>query len=126
MLGSLTDQLLSLGGFEISAMQMFHLDKATACEFFEIYKGVMSDFNQMTDYVATGGPVVAMEIRQEEVVDKLRKFCGPHDPVEAKMVKPGCLRAQFGEDRIRNGVHCTDLAEDGLLECEYFFVLLQQ
>lgn len=42
---------------------MFYMDKTTACEFFEIYKGVSQEFNQMTDYVATGGPVVAMEIR---------------------------------------------------------------
>lgn len=59
---------------------MFYMDKTTACEFFEVYKGVSAEFNQMTDYVATGGPVVAMEIRQEDVVQKLRKFCGPHDP----------------------------------------------
>ena len=50
-------------------MQMFHLDKAMACEFFELYKGVSPVFNQMTDYVATGGPVIAMEIRQEHVVE---------------------------------------------------------
>lgn len=78
----------------------------------------------MTDYVATGGPVIAMEIRQEAVVEKLRKFCGPHDPAEAKGMNPQSLRAQFGDDKVRNAVHCTDLEEDGLLECEYFFVLL--
>jgi hypothetical protein len=42
---------------------MFHLNKATACEFFEVYKGVSNEFNQMTDYISTGGPVVACEIR---------------------------------------------------------------
>ena len=78
----------------------------------------------MTDYISTGGPVIACEIRQENVVEKLRKFCGPHSPDEALTHNPGSLRAQFGHDIVRNGVHCTDLAEDGLLECEYFFVLL--
>ena len=87
------DKLLTTGGFEIAALQMFHLNKSTACEFFELYKGVMPEFNQMTDYVATGGPVVACEIRQENVVERLRKFCGPHDPEEAKQMNPSSLRA---------------------------------
>ena len=104
---------------------MFHLNKSTACEFFELYKGMMPEFNQMTDYLATGGSVVACEIRQEDAVSKLRRFCGPPDPTEAKTYHPSSLRAQFGIDKIRNGFHCTDLPEDGLLECEYFFVLLQ-
>ena len=124
-LGQVIDRLLTAGGFEISALQMFHLNKATACEFFELYKGIMPEFNQMTDYVATSGPVVACEIRQEDVVQKLRRFCGPHDPEEARQYNPNSLRAQFGVDKVRNAVHCTDLPEDGLLECEYFFVLLQ-
>lgn len=66
--GAVIDRLLSIGGFEISALQMFHLNKGTACEFFELYKGIMPEFNSMTDYVATGGPVIACEIRQEDVV----------------------------------------------------------
>jgi hypothetical protein len=36
--------LLLIDGFEISALQMFHLNKSMACEFFEIYKGVSPDF----------------------------------------------------------------------------------
>jgi len=125
-LGQVLDLLLTEGGFEISALQMLHINKTTACEFFELYKGVLPEFNQMTDYIATGGPVVACEIRQEETVSKLRRFCGPIDPDEARMYNPNSLRARFGEDKLRNGFHCTDLPEDGLLECEYFFVLLQQ
>jgi hypothetical protein len=35
-------------------------------------------------------------------------------------------RAKFGQDRVRNAVHCTDLPEDGVLECKYFFDILQQ
>jgi len=35
-------------GFEISAMQMFNLDKPTAEEFFEIYRGVLPEFIPIT------------------------------------------------------------------------------
>lgn len=36
-------------GFEISAMEMFYLDKPTAEEFYEIYKGVFPEYTQMVD-----------------------------------------------------------------------------
>lgn len=114
------------GGFEISALELFFLNKNNASEFFEVYKGVMPEYNLMTDYVSSAGPVIVMEIRQDDCVQKLRKFCGPHDPVDAKNYNPESLRAKYGVDKIKNAVHCTDLVEDGLLECEYFFVLLQQ
>jgi hypothetical protein len=31
----------------------------------------------------------------------------------------------FGKSLAENAVHCTDLPEDGALECEYFFTLLK-
>ena len=123
-LGNVIDDILNIGGFEISAMEMLYLNKNNAAEFFEVYKGVMPEFNLMTDYLCSSGPVVVMEVRQDDCVQKLRKFCGPHDPVEAKGYNPESLRAKYGIDKIKNAVHCTDLVEDGLLECEYFFVLL--
>jgi len=65
-----------------------------------------------------------MEIRQEDSVAGLRKLVGPHDPYEAKQLNPQSLRATYGVNRVMNAVHCTDLAEDGPLECEYFFTIL--
>ena len=43
------------------------------------------------------------------------------DPEIAKNLRPNTLRARFGLDRVKNAIHCTDLAEDGQLESEYFF-----
>jgi nucleoside-diphosphate kinase len=67
-------------GFEISAMEMFYIDKPTAEEFFELYKGVFPEYSMMIDHISTGGPILVMEIRQEDAVNSFRKFCGPHDP----------------------------------------------
>jgi len=52
--------------------------------------------------------------------------CGPHDPEMAKTVRPKSLRAVYGKDKGKNAVHCTDLPEDGILEVEYFFNILQK
>lgn len=46
---------------------MFWLDKATADEFLEVYKGVVGDFTQMA-LELTAGPCIALEIRQESAV----------------------------------------------------------
>jgi nucleoside-diphosphate kinase len=50
-------------GFEISAMEMFYLDKPTSEEFFEIYKGVFPEYTAIIDHVSSGGPIIALEIR---------------------------------------------------------------
>lgn len=50
------------------------------------------------------------------MVASLREFCGPHDPELAKTVRPKSLRSVFGKSKAKNGVHCTDLPEDGTLE----------
>jgi len=36
------------------------------------------------------------------------------------------LRAKYGASSAKPAVHCTDLPEDGPLECEYVFALLPQ
>lgn len=122
--GQIIDAILE-EGFEISAMQLFNMDRPTAEEFFEIYKGVLPEFSAIIDNM-TNGPCIVLEVRQENVVKAFRDFCGPMDPEIAKNLRPNTLRARFGIDRCRNAVHCTDLPEDGSLETEYWFSIQQQ
>lgn len=72
------------------------------------------------------GPCIALEVRAEDAVPTFRAFAGPYDVEIGQHIRPSTLRAKFGHDRVRNAVHCTDLPEDGRLECEYFFHILQQ
>lgn len=104
---------------------MFHLDRLQSEEFFELYKGVLPEFKQIAEHLTTG-PCVAMEIRQDKVVESFREICGVIDPSVAKINDKNSIRALYGIDRIKNAVHCTDLPEDGSLEVEYFFNILQQ
>ncbi len=122
--GKIIDIVLS-EGFEISAMEMFYLNKTMAEEFHEVYKGVLPEYSGIVEQTSLG-PIIAMEIRQEDAVNKLRNLVGPHDPEIAKQLRPNTIRALFGTDRVKNAVHCTDLVEDGVLEVQYFFELLQQ
>lgn len=70
------------------------------------------------------GPCVALEVQQKDPAKTFREFCGPADPEIARHLRPGTLRAVFGKTKIQNAVHCTDLPEDGLLEVQYFFKIL--
>ncbi|KAF4670964.1 hypothetical protein FOL46_000530 [Perkinsus olseni] len=98
-------------------MRWCSLDKHSCEEFLEVYSGVLPEFTmQVTEL--SGGPSLALEVRQESAVEAFRKLVGPHDPQIAKALRPATLRAAFGLDRVKNAVHCTDLEEDGQLEVE--------
>ncbi|CAG9334543.1 unnamed protein product [Blepharisma stoltei] len=122
--GKIIDIILS-EGFEISALQMFKLDKQTTEEFLEVYKDVLPEYGSLVDEFISG-PCIAMEIRQENVVESFRELCGPADPEVAKRLRPKSIRSQFGINKVQNAVHCTDIPEDGILECEYFFKIISR
>jgi nucleoside-diphosphate kinase len=103
---------------------MYNLDRPTANEFFEVYKGVLPEFVPLVDHMTTG-PSIAIEVRQENAVAAFRELCGPLDPEVGRALRPNTIRARFGVDRVQNAIHCTDLSEDGVLECEYFFTVMQ-
>ena len=114
-------------GLDITALELFCISKADASDFLEVYRGVVSDFQKMVLNLS-GGPIIAMEISspEDDVVTKLRNVCGPSDPELARVLRPNTIRAKYGIDKIRNAVHCTDLEDDGVLEVQFFFNLLQQ
>ena len=122
--GKIIAQILE-NGLEISAMELLDLSFPIVEEFMEAYRRVLPEFADICAQIASGQCLV-MEIRQEGVVEKLRALVGPLDPELGKKIRPQSMRAKYGIDRVRNAVHCTDLVEDGQLECEYFFSLLKQ
>jgi nucleoside-diphosphate kinase len=121
--GQIVDALAS-EGFEVSALQQFSLSRVNAGEFLEVYKAVMADFSRLEEELSNG-PCVAIEVRGEQAVQAVREVAGPHDPELARVLRPKTLRAKFGRDKVQNALHCTDLPEDGQLEVEYFFRIMQ-
>ena len=74
----------------------------------------------------TIAPSIAMEVRAEGVIERMRNLAGPHDVELAQHIRPTTLRARFGITNAANGVHVTDLAEDGVEECRYVFEILNR
>ncbi|XP_077552893.1 nucleoside diphosphate kinase homolog 7 [Haemaphysalis longicornis] len=112
-------------GFEVTALEMFHLDCAKAEEFLLVYKGVVPNYTNMVQQLCCG-PCLALEVRGPDpsrcALD-FKELVGPADPVLARKLYPGSLRAQAGRDQHRNAVHCTDVPEDSRIEVEFFFLL---
>jgi len=120
--GQVIDTILA-AGFEISAMEVFNLTRPVVEEFYDVYKGVLPEYLPVIENLSSG-PTLALEIRQSNAVSAFRDLCGPHDPEIAKHLRPDTIRAKFGQDRVKNAVHCTDMPEDGNLEVKYFFDIL--
>lgn len=110
----------------ITAMEMFYLDRTTACEFLEIYEGIVPHFYDIVDQFISG-PCLALEVVGHDTSDVVKHFraaAGPWDVAMAQTLYPQSIRAMYGHDCARNAVHCTDLTEDAELECQYFFDIL--
>uniref|UniRef100_A0A8C6WS42 Nucleoside diphosphate kinase homolog 7 n=1 Tax=Neogobius melanostomus TaxID=47308 RepID=A0A8C6WS42_9GOBI len=112
--GKIIDSISS-AGFEVSALQMFNVERANAEEFFEVYKGVVPEYSDMVTELCSG-PCLVLEIHGANAPQAFREFCGPADPEIARHLRPSTLRALHGKDKVKNAVHCTDLPEDGALE----------
>uniref|UniRef100_G3PKD7 Nucleoside diphosphate kinase homolog 7 n=1 Tax=Gasterosteus aculeatus aculeatus TaxID=481459 RepID=G3PKD7_GASAC len=108
---------ISAAGFEISALQMFNVDRPNAEEFYEVYRGVVNEYPGMVTELCSG-PCLVLEIHGADAPRSFRAFCGPADPEISRRLRPTSLRALYGKDRVKNAVHCSDLPEDGFLEME--------
>lgn len=98
---------------------MFYMNRPSIEEFYDVYKGVLPEYVPLIEHFISG-PCIVLEIRQENAVLAFRELVGPHDPEIAKYLRPNTIRAKFGQDRVRNAVHCTDLPEDGVIEVRPF------
>jgi nucleoside-diphosphate kinase len=126
-------QILSMinqNGYIISALQMFTLDRESSNELLEIYQGVVPDYSQMVEELSSGSCIafelISSDNNKNNIVESFRQLCGPSDPEVGRHIRPNTIRAKFGQSRVQNAIHCTDLPEDGPLESEFFFSILQK
>ncbi|CAL1676913.1 unnamed protein product [Lasius platythorax] len=128
LVGAIIDDIQK-AGYIITAVQQFHVNLINSEEFLEIYKGVLSEYTAMVAELQSG-PCIVIEVTNKNedsnIVADFRDFCGPMDPDIARQIKPNTLRAKYGKTKVQNAVHCSDLPEDGVLEVEYFFKILER
>ncbi|CAN0336644.1 unnamed protein product [Pylaiella littoralis] len=102
-------------GFEVADLQMLYLGEVGTEELLRPYRGVVPYHADAVRHLKSG------PCGGHDVVEEFREACGPSDPEVAKALYPDSLRALLGVQQATNAVHCTDMTEDGLLECNYMF-----
>ena len=115
---------ISDGGFHIKSIFAVHLTLGMAEELLEVYRGVLLNYTAMVQQMCITPVLAIMITGPASIVQDFREFCGPQDPDLARVLRPESLRARFGVTAVKNAVHCTDLPEDGEMECRYFFETL--
>ena len=63
-------------------------------------------------------PVVALAMRGENAITRVRDMVGPTDSTVAEK---GTIRGDFGQDKMKNVVHASDSVENGQAERKRFF-----
>lgn len=117
--GKIIDVITS-SGYDISAVESMRFDHAQASELLEVYRGVVPEFADQVEQLCSG-MCLCLEVRAEDAVTTFRQTAGPWDVDMAKALRPQSIRGAYGKDRVFSAVHCTDLVEDGVKECEYVF-----
>lgn len=130
--------ILDDGRFNITGLMTPHLQSDMADEFFRVYRRIIPGYAAFVDEIAAG-PVLALMITPsnveqarsddlafDSIVPAFRELCGPNNCELAAVLDKNTLRARVGvpgskTNMIQNGVHCTDLLDDGAMECCFFF-----
>ena len=102
--------------FDINRLKMLSMDRATTERFYEVHRG-RDFYPDLVSYISSG-PVVAMEIEGEEVVERIRAFIGPTNPADAP---PGTVRYMYGKSIQNNAVHAADSSESAKKELAIVF-----
>ncbi|AHC51074.1 nucleoside diphosphate kinase [Sulfolobus acidocaldarius SUSAZ] len=103
-------------GFNILALKMVHMDRATAERLYQEHKG-KGFFNELINYIVSG-PVVCMIIEGDDAVSVVRKMIGATDPKEAS---PGTIRGDYALSKSENVIHASDSEEKAKTEMGIFF-----
>lgn len=107
-------------GFSISKLKMSKFSKPQQCdEFYNEHKG-KSFFGDLSSFMQSD-VVTGMELIKSNAVQGFRDLIGPTDAVAAKQEAPNTLRAQFGTDALRNGIHGSGTSSEFNNECNMFF-----
>jgi nucleoside-diphosphate kinase len=122
--GDIMQSILS-NGFAVQAVLSIHMTLSMAEELIDIYRTVLPNYIATAEQLCSG-PAIALMVTSSDAckqttVEDFRELCGPVYPELAAAVRPKSIRARYGASPSMNAVHCTDLAEDGEMECRYIF-----
>ena len=109
-------QRFERAGFEIVACKMLRLSSPLLRQ----HSAHIADkpFYPGLEQFMSSGPVIAMALRGENAIARVREMLGATD---SRKAAPGTIRADYGVDNQVNILHASDSVENGLAEIARFF-----
>jgi nucleoside-diphosphate kinase len=102
--------------YKIVAMKMLHVDQDLASKHYEEHIG-KPFFQELVDFI-TSGPIVAMAVEGQDVIQGVRHIVGATNPLEAA---PGTIRCDFAQVKQNNVVHASDCEVSAKRELDLYF-----
>lgn len=103
-------------GLRIRGLKMLKMTRDLAENLYEVHRG-REFYNPLIEFM-TSGPVVAMVLEGESVVEVVRAMIGPTDGTKAP---PGTIRGDYSLSNRENLVHASDSYESAQREIKLFF-----
>ena len=103
-------------GFEVFGVKMMRLSDEILREHYS-HLADKPFFPEIQGFMQSS-PVVAIAMRGENAITRVRDMVGPTD---STIANKGTIRGDFGLDKMRNVVHASDSAENGQAELKRFF-----
>ena len=103
-------------GFEVFGAKMMRLSDEILREHYA-HLTDLPFFPEIQGFMQSS-PVVAIALRGDNAIVRIRNMVGPTDSTVADK---GTIRGDFGQDKMRNVVHASDSVENGQAELKRFF-----
>ncbi|MHC5258354.1 nucleoside-diphosphate kinase [Streptomyces sp. UC4497] len=116
LIGEIIGRIERKAGWTISALELRSLSQETLEAHYGEHKG-KPFYEPLVDFMSSG-PVVALVVEGERVIDGVRQLAGPTDPIAAA---PGSIRGDFGTIVRENLIHASDSEESAARELKLFF-----
>ncbi len=108
--------IVQKAGFRIERLELKQLSRETVEEFY-VEHVERPFYGELVDYI-TSGPVVALQVKRDDAVIKMRELVGATNPNEAAT---GTIRDLYGTELSTNAVHASDSPESASRELGLVF-----
>ncbi|MHC0434007.1 nucleoside-diphosphate kinase [Streptomyces sp. O3] len=116
LVGEIVGRIERKADWTISALELRTLDRATLETHYAEHVG-RPFYEPLVEFMLSG-PVVALVVEGERVIEGVRALAGPTDPIAAA---PGSIRGDYGTIVRENLIHASDSEESAERELKIFF-----
>jgi nucleoside-diphosphate kinase len=116
LVGEILGRIERKAGWSITALELRTLDREILEQHYSEHQG-RPFYEPLVEFMSSG-PVVALIVEGERVIEGVRALAGPTDPIAAA---PGSIRGDFGTVTRENLIHASDSEGSAEREIKIFF-----